>query len=223
MADLLTLAELKTARGETGSENDSRYTWLLSVASQMIRTFTGRDFGSSQLTEARLFEYDGSGYLDIDDASVINTVAFVIPNGTNIVLDSSYQWFPRPARRDDSPVYYYLMLPGAPGGAAFSPEMGFNRNLDVYVREHSFPTMPQMVEVNAVWGWPVVPVDVKQAAIWTLEDWLSRDDGEGLTSEAISGYARSWDTSNNNGSVGGALAIPGRARDALAAYAKTQV
>ncbi len=221
MADLITLAELKTARGETGTDNDPRYSWLISVASQAIRNYSGRDFGSAQVTETRDFEYDGSGYMDIDDANTISAVEFIIPNSSNLVLDSTYQWVARPPKRDDSPVFWYLMLPGGPGGAAFSPEMGFKRNLDVYYQEHRFATLPQMVSVTGVWGWPTVPVDVKQAAIWTIEDWVSRDEGEGLTSEAIAGYARSWDSGGQNATA--ALAIPGRARDMLANYEKHMV
>ena len=186
-----------------------------------MRAYSGRDFGAAQLTETRSFVYDGSGYLDIDDCTAVTSVQFVIPNATNLVLDPTYQWVAMPPLRDDSPVYYYLMLPGAPGSPGFSPEMGFNRNLDVYYREHRFPVMPQVVAVTAVWGWPVVPPDVKQAVVWTIEDWVSRDEGEGLTSEAISGYARSWDTGGKQASS--AMALPNRARDVLANYSKVHI
>lgn len=222
MADLITLAELKTARGETGTENDPRYTWLISVASALVRNYTGRDFGSAQATEERSFQYDGSGYLDIDDASVITTVKFVDSTGVaNDQVLTANQWFPQPPLRDDAPVYWYLVLPGAPRSPGYSPEMGFTWNADIYYSENRFPSTPQMVKVTGTWGWPTVPVDVKQAAIWAIEDWLGQDGGEGLTSEAIAGYARSWARGSQDMPVG--MAMPGRSLDVLAAYAKTQV
>lgn len=224
MADIITLNELRTARGDAASNtsNDSRYTWMIPVASQMIRTFTGRDFGAPQLTETRPFVYDGSGFLDIDDASAISEVA--IPPyggvGDRLVLDAA-QWIAMPPRRDDAPVFWYLLIPMLNTAYGFSPEMGFNRNLDVYYRENRLPVVPQTVEVTATWGWPSVPVDVKQAAVWVIEDWLGRDSGEGLSSEAIAGYARSWARGTQEAPMG--LAIPGRARDVLAAYEKHYV
>lgn len=224
MADILTLAELKTARGEEGTENDIQYGWFLTVVSQVFRQFTGRDFGSSLLTEERSFQYDGSGFLDIDDAATVSEVKLVVPYGDDQVLDPAWQWYPQPYRRDDSPVYYYLVLPGmAPTvGPVFSPEMGFNRNLDVYYRENRLPGMQTTIKVTATWGWPVVPVDIKQAAIWTINDWLDKDsEGENLTSEAIAGYARSWSRGNEEAPAG--LAIPSRARDILVGYSKLEV
>jgi hypothetical protein len=140
-------------------------------------------------------------------------------------LDSNFQWSPQPARRDDAPVYTHLELYGVGRTGHVSPEMGFNRNLDVYFREHRMATMPTIIKVVATWGWPVVPVDVKQAAIWTINEWMDKDDeGEGLTSEAIAGYARSWASGGNGGDgVHYGLAIPSRARDVLANYAKLEV
>lgn len=223
MPDLLTLTELKQARGESLSDtsNDVRYTWMLKSASTIIRNFSGRDFGAAQLTEERVFPYDGSGYLDIDDASAITDVKLVIPNSTDITLDSSWQWVAMPPRRDDSPVFWYIIIPVSGGnGIPFSPAMGFERNLDVYYSEHGFPILPQTAKVTGTWGWPVVPDDVKQAAIWTIEEWAGRDDGEALSAEAIAGYSRSW---GRQGANSPALAIPDRARDVLASYAKLEV
>lgn len=222
MADILTLSELKTARGETGTANDTQYTWFLAVASTLFRNFTQRDLASAIVTEDRTFLYDGSGYLDIDDAATINTVKVLVPNGNDLVLDSTYQWIAMPPRRDDSPVYTYLILPGVGATPGFSPQMGFTRNLDVYYADRGgVPQYPPTIKVNAVWGWPTVPMDIKQAAVWTINDWLDRDDeGSDLTSEAIAGYARSWARGSEDIPAG--LAIPGRARDVLAFYSKIE-
>jgi hypothetical protein len=144
-----------------------------------------------------------------------------VPGGSDLPLDAAYQWFPQPPRRDDAPVYYYIALPGFIGSSGFSPEMGFTRNLDVWVSDYGRPQVPTILKVNAVWGWPTVPDDVKQAVVWTVQGWQSRKEDEDLTAEAIAGYSRSW--SQRGEGAPPALAIPNRARDVLAAYEKIMV
>lgn len=217
MADILTLNEYRAFAGydPTDTSDDTKVTARLSAVSQAIRAFTERDFGASSVTEQRTYEYDGSGYLDIDDAATIIDVA-VSNGGTDVALDSN-MWQPKPERRDDAPIYQYILLPPFLGASLQSPEMGFARNLDVYFREHQIWGFPTKVKVNATWGWPVIPEDVKLAAYWTLREWLERDDGEGLQAEAIEGWSRSW---GRSGEVAVAMAIPPRARDILANYSK---
>lgn len=140
-------------------------------------------------------------------------------------LTQGEQWTAQPQRRDDSPVYTYLELYGVgPTGGMVSPEMGFNRNLDVYYREHRQPSAPTIIKVTALWGWPVVPAAVKQALVWTINEWVEKDDeGEGLTAEAIAGFSRSWQRGGDDATAPSGLAIPSRARDILAIYAKLEV
>jgi len=217
MADLLTLNEYRDLKG-TDPQNhrdDVRIASMLGPISSMIRTFTGRNFGSDAVTEDRTFEYDGSGYLDIDDASAINSVSVVVPGADPYVLDSTlYQAMP--PRRVDAPIYYFIILPGFSfmGG---SPEMGFTRNMDILAAEGRLMGLPPMVTVNADWGWPDVPEDIKLAAMWTLDDFLARGSGEGLTSESIADYSRSW---GSRGGMQVVSALPQRAQDILAAYQK---
>jgi hypothetical protein len=213
---LLTLSEYRAFAGwpATQTQYDAQVTALIPLASAAILAYTGRDFGAPLITEDRTFEYDGSGYLDIDDAADVISVNFIVPHGDPYPLLTDW-YAPMPPRRDDSPVYYYLLLPGF--GHGISPEMGFMRNLDVYWREGRWPSMPQMATVNAQWGWPVIPDMVKLAAMWTMQEWLSRSAGEGLTSEAIESYSRSW---ARGGAGAEAMAIPPRARDILAYYQK---
>lgn len=222
MADLITLAEYKAASGIAGTNvlDDDKFTWLIKVASRLVNSYSGRDFASPQVTEERPFEYDGSGMLDIDDASVITAVKLVVPNGVDLPLDGSYQWFAQPPRRDDAPVYFYITLPGFIGSSGYSPQMGFTRNLDVWVNDYGRPAVPTILKVTGTWGWPVTPDDVKQAVVWTIQEWDSRDEGEGLTAEAIASYSRSWGL---RGQASPSLALPDRARDILANYEKIQV
>ncbi len=218
MNDLLTLAEYKIAAGigVTDTRKDATITQWIPWMSGAIRSFTERDFGAVTVTEDRVFEYDGSGYLDIDDASAVQSVRFTYPGATEITLPAT-DWTPQPPRRDDSPVFYYLFIPGYVGSAG-SPEMGFTRNLDLFFSEHRGWALPRNVTVGATWGWPTIPGDVKMAAVWTLQEWLARPSGEALTSEAIEGWSRSW--GGKGSAAAAAMAIPARARDILVNYSK---
>lgn len=223
MADLLTLNELKAMLNidPTDTRKDAMYSAVIPPASDAIRAWTERDFGAAMVTEMREFDYDGSGYLDIDDAAAITEVAFTVPHGTDIVLDAD-EWRAQPSRRDDSPVFWYVYMPGRVGPVAASPEMGFARNMDVYAAEGRYTSIPSIAKVTGQWGWPDVPGAVKLATVWTIVDWTSKPDAENLTSEAIAGYARSWGR-NSAGGLTQAMAIPNKARDILAQYQKQRV
>lgn len=212
---LVQLSEVKTALyvDPTDTRKDDLYTSAISAASRAILNYTERDFASPLVTETREFTYDGSGFLDIDDANNITAVAMKVPNSSDVVLDEEV-WTAMPAKRDDSPVFTYLLIPnGYPSYPSVA--MGFERNLDTFVADHGYSTKPQTVAVTAEWGWPEVPADVKRAAIWTIRDWTSDPKGDSrLQSESIAGYSRSWAQLGGLGM----LAIPNAARDLLASY-----
>jgi len=218
---LITLSEYKTYKGidPTDNRDDTKLNLSIAYASRAVINYAERDFGAINITEQRTFEYDGSGFLDIDDALALTLVKQVVPNGTDLTLNAD-QWYALPPTRDDSPVFYYVALPGYSSKFAFSPEMGFVRNLDVYAAEGRLHGTQQLFKVTGTWGWPVVPDDVKLATIWTVDDWVNRQSGDNLTSEAIEGYARGWapDVSGMP-----ALGVPNRARDLLARYQKVNV
>jgi hypothetical protein len=217
MADILTLNEYKTLSGITNTKKDAMYTAMLPAVSQAVTSYAGRDFNQSPVTEVRSYQYDGSEYLDIDDATTISGVSITIPGGTDYVMGVD-EYLPQPARRDDSPVYHYLILFSWVFGV--SPEMGFTRNLDVYAREGRWLSKPAVVNVTGTWGWATIPDDVKMAAKWTLDDWVARRPETAAPAEAIESYSRQW------GSFRGealSLGIPYRARDLLAAYTKVYV
>jgi hypothetical protein len=218
MAEILTLAEYKAFIGSTNDRNDAKYTAALPAVNRAISLYSGRDFDAPTVTEERTFQYDGE-FLDIDDAQEIQAVKAVVPYAADYVFTTD-QWYAQPPRRDDSPVYYYLILPGFPGGG--SPEMGFRQNLDVLAREGRWGALPQMVKVTATWGWPFIPADVKMAAKWTLDDWLARRPETAAPAESIESYSRGA-VGAGNISEAVAWAIPMRARDLLAAYTKVMV
>ena len=224
MADLLTLTEYKNYVGipTTDTSNDVQLNKMLAAVSLAIRNFTDRSFETTSVTEERVFQYDGSGILEIDDATAITAVSISFTLGPNLPLDAAYQFRAMPY---GGPVYTYLVIPDVlPWG--ISPEMGYMQNLDRLAADGLLVAQYPLAHVTGTWGWPAVPEDVKLAAIWTLEDWGAGGAGPttpGVVSEAIEGFSRSFGSP-----TGGAapdrfiLAVPNRARDILAQYQRIQ-
>lgn len=211
MADLLTLADYKLLLGvdPTDTTSDLRIAALIPAASRAILAYTDRDFSvTTGVSSIRTFQYDGSGFLEINDCtSVVDVSTNSGVSGQLYPLDQN-AWTAQPDRGE---VFYYLIIHG---GTAFgmSPEMGFERNLDTLGVLYK----PVLMTVTAVWGWPAVPPDVKLAAAWTIEDALGQTAAGPLVSESIAGYSRAWAPPASGD--GGMLAIPNRARDILANY-----
>lgn len=208
---LVTLEELRTLLGvdPTFTLNDDKYLAMIPAVSAAIRTYTGRDLGLPVETGERTYFYDGSGFVDIDDATAITDVKLAYPYGAPDITLTSDEYTVR-----DAPVYTYIEIPGYNGHPWGSPEMGFRFNLDVYVRERGRYAIPRHVKVDGTWGWAEVPDDVKMATAWVIQSWVSRASTDNMTAEAIEGWSRSWGTKT------AALAIPEAARDILAAYTR---
>lgn len=219
MADLVTLEDTRVALGITNpsdTRKDSQIITAIAAASVAIRNFTERQFGTALVTETREFEYDNTGYLDIDDADAVTAVQVVVPHGDNLVVDSDL-WRAMPHRREDAPVYTYIKLPTTV--SQFSPAMGFTKNLDTYVSDHGLSDLPDLVQVTGTWGWPEVPADVQRAAFWTVRDWLANPKtDEQLQAQSIAGFSQSWARIGGSG----LLAIPNGARDLLSAYQRVK-
>ena len=217
MPDLITIDEYKQAEGIqlTDTTNDDQLSWSISAASQAVLNYTGRDFAAIPVTEERRYEYDGCGYLDIDDCTAVTQVVLSV-NGVDTTLAAN-TWRAEPYNGQvydlSGPIYEYIVLPSAYGYQ--SPEMGFTYNLDVYARENYF-VLPFFMKVTANYGWPQVPADVKQAVVWTVKSMSDDPSGE-VTSEAIAGYSHSFAQGQP------ALAIANRARDILSNYQRVHI
>lgn len=208
----------------TNTQKDDQYTALIGPASRVITNFTGRDFAAPLVTEERQFVYttDDGGFLDIDDTAQIISVSYANPYGDDVVLTSD-QWVALPPRRDDSPVFTYISIQGLSDGyRSPSPMMGFERNVDVLWAEGRLRNATYMptFKVTAEWGWPDVPVDVALAAVWTIQEWVTRPNAEAMTAESIEGYSRAW---GRQGVASASQGIPSRALDILSAYVKTDI
>lgn len=209
---LISLARLKRAAGgyadpEADHPDDDRLMDAIMGASAMIRAYTGLRFEvAEELAEAddRQFEYDGTGYLNIDECQEIDGITTV--GGYTGLLPQTLtvdEWAAYPL---NLPVKLWLRLPEGIYGRSLSPEMGFTFNLDRY--EYRQLTRPNIVTVTALWGWPSIPYDVQQAVAWTA---LSlAETPKPYTQESIEGYSRTRGPEED--------AIPQRAQVALLPY-----
>jgi hypothetical protein len=159
----------------------------------------------------RSYQYDGDEMLDIDDCVAVSAVStdVGVPGQSYALTNDQWEVMPQ----DDSDVYYYILILGGYGYA--SPEMGFTRNLDTIGLR---PRKP-LISVTADWGWETIPDDVRYATVLTAGELMSSHKdggGEGLNSEAIEGWSRSW--GSKSGTMQAAMAVPNRARDLLSHY-----
>lgn len=221
-ADLITLEEFKIAMGNSTSEaddaRDKKYSKAISAASDAIRQYTDRAFGAPVEPGTRVYEFDDSGYLDIDDCMKVNTVAIKVSTFEQ-PLETEY-WRPEPQA---GPPYTYLLIPKWHG--IYSPEMGFKKNLDRISKERGFPGLLPTVIVNADWGWATVPEAVRQAAIWTTAKFQEKPDQ--LVSESIANYSYTTQIrGGGSGQPGGSTqptALPIDAQEALEPYIRVLI
>lgn len=210
--NLITLEQVRRAKGLQDDEHasDEKYEDAIAFVSEAIRKYCDRSFGLPLTTGVREYEYDQDGFVDIDDAAVIESVEFKI--GTFIAPVQSFAWRAEPIK---GPPFDYIAIPH--WASSYSPEMGFMYNLDVLSRERRFAYLPPTVLVKGTWGWPEVPLDVQQAAILTVINYA--DDPDENISESIENYSFSRGGSRQFGAAE-SVAISGRARDLLAPYVR---
>lgn len=200
MADLITLAEAKLFLGVTGTAEDARITELIEGVTAVIQNYTGRNFADNPASSTKTFIYDGSGFLEIDDCTAVSAVTM---DGATLTTDEFI------AQPFNGPVYTWLDL--SPFYSQ-SWEMGFTRNLDTPFGRRRLINRSVQVQVTADWGWPDVPKDIKQAALWTLNDW--HDNPDDLISESIAAYSKMRAAKP----IGGSGVIPERALKILDLY-----
>lgn len=161
-----------------GAIDTTKFSTLMPWVQTAIRNISGRDFGEETSGPAeRSFAYDGSGFCDIDDCSAITQVKV----GTLVV--PSTQWVAKPEDLPADNAQATWWLENLPKGGERSPEMGFLQNWDTLGVPYN-----ERVYVTATWGWPAIPGDVKMAAAWTLNAWITVPGA--FVSESIEGYSR---------------------------------
>ena len=213
-SDLITREQLLDALNKVEIDLEPqeirKYDTAIRSASAAVRRYTDRDFtvNDSGVATARTFEYDDSGYIDINDAQTITAVRVLFPYGGLPTTLTTDQWMAMPY---DGPMKDNLVI-YSPVFHGMSREMGFTWNLDTYDGPSGGP--PPAVEVTAVWGWPAIPDDVQQATIWAAAAFA--EDARQITSESIDSFSRSMNTL-------APTALPLRSRDLLDEYRRIVV
>lgn len=203
--DLVSLEQLKAMLGVDHNQDDARLYLALWVASAAVRSFTNRSFARANQTTTRTYQYDGSGWLEIDDASAITAVVL-----DGVTLSADYDFSLGPDRGvmtpDGGAIYEWIELRP---GMGQSPEMGFERNLDTL---WLFGTRRRYAAaaVTGTFGWPQVPADVQEAAILTASALVETPEGP-FDSRAIDSYSYSQGSAGRD-------AIPPRAKELLSPY-----
>lgn len=212
-ADLITRERLLDALNKVEVDLEPqeirKYDASIRAASAAVRAYTDRDFtlNASGVADARNFEYDDSGYIDINDAQSVTGVRILFPYGGLPMALSTDQWTALPY---DGPVFDNLIV-YSPLMYGMSREMGFTWNYDTYDAPAG---PPPVVEVTAVWGWAAIPEDVQEATTWTAAAFA--EESRQVVSESIEGFSRSM-------SVQSPSAVPLRARDLLDQYRRIVV
>lgn len=220
--DLISLEELKVAlslsKTEVDVRRDEKLQQAITYGSQAVRSYADRAFGMPLVAETQSYEYDSSGFVDINDAWKVENVEFSF-GGFKTPITTFY-WRALPQA---GPPFDYLSVPHWAG--IYSPEMGFRQNMDVIARDRGWPGLIPLIEVTAEYGWPTpnVPTDVKQATIYTAAKFAEKPGA--LVSEHVANYSYTTQLrgTNNDPNVGNVYAIPAEAADLLAPYIRFQI
>jgi hypothetical protein len=220
---LVTLSEYKTAIKEASAANDAFHQGALDAAQDAVLNYADRDFGAPPVTETRTYLYDGSGVLNIDDASTVTAVTLesVLPLTTNV-------WRARHEGPASVVAYSWLELPQIDLSARRNSlgVMGFTQNLDRFLTSNGLPEIT--AAVTASWGWATVPNDVKRAVIWTAEAYeaISGSSGSagGVASRSVAEVAESYfaEAQAQQGTPP-SEAVPPRAQAILDAYRRVSI
>ena len=190
--NLISVADYKLLSGHLASDttNDEAIEKAIKLVSQVVRTYTGRNFKSPVITETRSYTYNGGRYIQIDDCSLISSVEI---DGAEVQAGDYF------ARPHGELVFYYLELRYPGGSRATSPEMGFTSNRDRYP---AAPSGTVYAEVTGTFGWATVPDDVQLATVEMVGNVLTLPgdgaDGE-YVSQQLAEYSYSRESDNNFG------------------------
>lgn len=207
---LVTLSDYQTAVGSTNSP--ARQQLALNDAAQAVLNYTDRDFGTSDVVETRTFKYDGKGTLEIDDCSVVHSV-----NGVTVPVGN---WIAHKEGPAAVTVYSWLQLPML--NISLAGEMGFSYNLDTFLRRLGAGQIYLTdIEVNATWGWPDVPNDVRRAVIFLAQEYdRSAESGSSgdVAGESVAEVSRQYYEAQFQSQTSAIQGLPERVADILWPY-----
>lgn len=155
-ADLTTLSAVRDflATPSTDQESDPVIQQLITRASRVIMRWAGREFAPATASAARVFTYQGGGFLDLGAYELRSATSVVLDSDqtSTITLTAGTDYLLRPTAAPDG-VYQWLELP------TYDSTLAQGRQ----------------VTITGAWGWPAVPADIEHACIITVATWLRRD------------------------------------------------
>jgi len=159
----ITLAEIKTFIGKTGTDDDVLIASIASNASAMAERHTGRIFGVQSNTTYR-YSADGQNSITIHDHPYNDTTRTVTWNGATLV-EGTNVWF-LPDRRNQDVSITVQMRPyntNVAGWYKVDPQW-WDKNLD-NPRWSLQSGLPNDLVIVGTVGHPVIAGDVKQATL----------------------------------------------------------
>ena len=160
MPPLVTLTELKTYLGVTGTQDDLRIASAASNASIMAERDTGRVFAvTSNVT--RRYSTDGQASITIHDRPYSDS-SRVITLGGATQTEGTNVWFLPDRRNGDVSITVQVRYYDRTGDWYKSDPQWFDKNLD---RPHYALGTPNDLVITGVEGHPTLPLDVKQGVL----------------------------------------------------------
>lgn len=159
-APLVTLTEIKTYLGKTGTDDDVLIASVASNATVMAERATGRLFSVTSNTTYR-YSTDGQASLVLHDRPYNDATRTVLLNGVTLV-EGTTAWFLTDRRNPD--VSTTIQLRAYDTGFYIRDFNWFDGNHD-NPKYQSRAGVPNDLVVTGTVGHPVTPPDVKQAVL----------------------------------------------------------
>lgn len=217
--DLLTVTDYLTATGQNPSDvqavDQAQIEMAITDASDAIRSFCDRDFTlqTDAVQAPKQYRWRGGDSLEIDDATVVNSVSLVANQFNSGRMLSNTEWWASSVENPDGILDYIEFYTILPFGLS-DPQMGFTWNADNYPGFFG----PVILSVDANWGWVRIPHRVRRAAVITTTAFVDEGDEE-YTAESIAGYSRST-IGSRSGTPRPINALPNKAIALLDAYSR---
>ena len=209
---LITLTELKTHLGVTGTVDDLRLAAAASNASYMAERDTGRTFAvASNVT--RRYSTDGQALLTIHDRPYTDGTRTVILQGATLT-EGSGVWFLPDRRSEDVTVHVQLRHFDTSRTDWYKADPAwFDKNLD---RWRWASGAPNDLVITGVVGHPSLPPDVRQAVLELAAYlyWSAKSGASGFTQSPqgdeadLGDYPESYKAMVRNWRIRTAVAAP---------------
>lgn len=166
---LISLAELKTYLGLTGTQDDALLASVASNASAVAESRTSRTFAVTSNT-VRVYSPDGQASITIHDRPITDAARVVTMDGVTLTEDEGYWLLPDRRNPDISTTLQLRYYDRSRGDWYKADPNWFDRNLD-NPRTGISSTTPNAIRIEGVIGHPELPLSAKEP-ILTYGAWL---------------------------------------------------